>query len=73
MGRHGDGVGTPHLPRARAPLSDPNGIPRDTVNVGPAESFRVRWREQDPGTWLYHCHVETHMAAGMIGTYRVRG
>ena len=52
---------------------DPDGIPRDTVNVGPAESFRVRWREQDPGTWLYHCHVETHMAAGMIGTYRVRG
>ena len=35
------------------------------------ESFRVRWREQDPGTWLYHCHVESHMAAGMIGTYRV--
>jgi manganese oxidase len=52
---------------------DPDGIPRDTVNVGPAESFRVRWRERDPGTWLYHCHVESHMAAGMIGTYRVRG
>ena len=40
--------------------------------VGPAESFRVRWREHAPGTWLYHCHVEDHMAAGMIGTYRVR-
>jgi len=52
---------------------DPDGIPRDTVNVGPAESFRIRWREREPGTWLYHCHVETHMAAGMIGTYRVRG
>jgi FtsP/CotA-like multicopper oxidase with cupredoxin domain len=47
------------------------GVPRDTQNVGPAESFRVRWREQDPGTWLYHCHVEEHMANGMIGTYRV--
>jgi FtsP/CotA-like multicopper oxidase with cupredoxin domain len=51
----------------------PGGIPRDTVTVGPAESFRVRWREQDSGTWLYHCHVEEHMAAGMIGTYRVAG
>ena len=49
----------------------PGGIPRDTQTVGPAESFRVRWRERDPGTWLYHCHVEEHMAAGMIGTYRV--
>jgi manganese oxidase len=47
------------------------GIPRDTQTIGPAESFRFRWREEDPGTWLYHCHVEEHMAAGMIGTYRV--
>lgn len=46
--------------------------PRDTRTVGPAESFRVRWRERDPGTWLYHCHVEDHMERGMIGTYRVR-
>jgi FtsP/CotA-like multicopper oxidase with cupredoxin domain len=50
---------------------DPDGSDRDTKTLGPAESFRFRWREQDPGTWLYHCHVETHMAAGMIGTYRV--
>ena len=49
----------------------PGGIARDTQNVGPAESFRVRWREQDPGRWLYHCHVEEHMAAGMIGIYTV--
>ena len=42
-----------------------------SATVGPAESLRVRWREKDPGTWLYHCHVETHMAAGMIGTYQV--
>jgi FtsP/CotA-like multicopper oxidase with cupredoxin domain len=49
----------------------PDGTDRDTQTVGPAESFVVRWKEQDPGTWLYHCHVESHMAAGMIGTYRV--
>jgi FtsP/CotA-like multicopper oxidase with cupredoxin domain len=48
-----------------------DGTPRDTQTVGPAESFRIRWREQDPGTWLYHCHVEAHMMAGMIGIYRV--
>jgi manganese oxidase len=47
-------------------------VPRDTQTVGPAESFRIRWREDAPGTWLYHCHVETHMAQGMIGLYRVR-
>lgn len=50
---------------------DPNGTPRDTKTVGPAESFRFRWVERDPGTWLYHCHVEEHMMKGMIGIYRV--
>jgi FtsP/CotA-like multicopper oxidase with cupredoxin domain len=51
----------------------PGGVARDTQTVGPAESFRFRWRERDPGTWLYHCHVEEHMSLGMIGTYQVAG
>jgi manganese oxidase len=51
---------------------DPDGRDIDTQTVGPAETFRIRWRERDPGTWLYHCHVESHMMAGMIGTYHVR-
>ncbi|HVF77715.1 MAG TPA: multicopper oxidase domain-containing protein [Solirubrobacteraceae bacterium] len=46
------------------------GISRDTRTVGPAESFRFRYRENAPGVWLYHCHVEQHMERGMIGTYR---
>jgi FtsP/CotA-like multicopper oxidase with cupredoxin domain len=48
-----------------------DGSDLDTQNVGPAESFRIRWEERDPGTWFYHCHVEDHMMAGMIGTYKV--
>jgi FtsP/CotA-like multicopper oxidase with cupredoxin domain len=50
---------------------NPDGTDEDTRTVGPAESFRIRWRERDPGTWLYHCHVETHMEQGMVGIYRV--
>ena len=48
-----------------------DGRPQDTKTIGPAESFRVRWREDAPGAWLYHCHVEAHMDRGMIGLYRV--
>ncbi len=48
-----------------------DGVPRDTQTVGPAESFRINWREATAGTWLYHCHVEEHMEKGMIGTYVV--
>jgi FtsP/CotA-like multicopper oxidase with cupredoxin domain len=48
------------------------GTPEDTRGLGPAESFRVRWREDAAGTWLYHCHVEEHMMQGMIGLYKVK-
>jgi len=49
-----------------------DGVPEDTRSIGPAESFKVRWKENAPGTWLYHCHFEAHMMQGMIGLYRVR-
>jgi FtsP/CotA-like multicopper oxidase with cupredoxin domain len=49
-----------------------HGVPEDVRTVGPAESFTVSWRERSPGAWLYHCHVESHMMAGMIGLYVVR-
>jgi FtsP/CotA-like multicopper oxidase with cupredoxin domain len=44
---------------------------RDVQTVSPAESFVFRWKEDRPGTWLYHCHVEEHMMNGMIGLYVV--
>ena len=50
----------------------PDGRPTDVQTVGPAESFRFRWVEDAPGTWLYHCHVEAHMDNGMIGIYVVK-
>jgi FtsP/CotA-like multicopper oxidase with cupredoxin domain len=49
----------------------PSGVPEDTRTIGPAESFAVRWKEGALGTWLYHCHVESHMMNGMISFYRV--
>jgi FtsP/CotA-like multicopper oxidase with cupredoxin domain len=45
--------------------------PRDVRTVTPGESFVLRWREDKPGTWLYHCHVQGHMQNGMIGLYTV--
>jgi FtsP/CotA-like multicopper oxidase with cupredoxin domain len=48
-----------------------DAAPLDTRTVGPAESFSFRIKEDVRGTWLYHCHVESHMPRGMIGTYLV--
>ena len=47
------------------------GVPEDVRTIGPAESFTVTWKERAPGAWLYHCHVEGHMMAGMMGLYLV--
>ena len=49
-----------------------DGAPVDTRTIGPAEGFRIRFREDRPGAWLYHCHVEGHMEHGMIGLYVVK-
>ena len=45
--------------------------PRDVGSLSPGESFSVRWKEDKPGTWLYHCHVAAHRSNGMVGLYVV--
>jgi len=29
-------------------------------------------KPDDAGTWLYHCHVNDHILAGMLALYKVR-
>ena len=43
----------------------------DTPSVGPNETITARFVEDNPGRWLYHCHVFTHQDAGMAGWYMV--
>jgi FtsP/CotA-like multicopper oxidase with cupredoxin domain len=50
---------------------DTGGAPTDTSTVGPSETFSVRFREDNPGRWLYHCHVFAHQDEGMTGWYDV--
>jgi len=35
------------------------------------EMYNARWTEDNPGRWLYHCHVMAHQMAGMAGWYVV--
>jgi FtsP/CotA-like multicopper oxidase with cupredoxin domain len=64
----GDDTHSFHVHGHRWPTADGT---RDVQVVSPASSFRFRWKEDKVGTWLYHCHVETHMMNGMIGLYVV--
>jgi FtsP/CotA-like multicopper oxidase with cupredoxin domain len=55
---------------------DDNGNPvrplawKDTVDV-PLESTRsfiVRFDDDRPGSWMYHCHILDHADGGLMGT-----
>jgi hypothetical protein len=48
-----------------------DGTDVDNQLVGPMTSVTARWTEDNPGRWLYHCHVLAHMDAGMNGWYLV--
>lgn len=43
----------------------------DSQVIGPSTTLTVEYREDNPGDWLYHCHVAGHMMRGMAGRYRV--
>jgi FtsP/CotA-like multicopper oxidase with cupredoxin domain len=45
----------------------------DSQVLGPATTLTVEFREDNPGDWIYHCHVPGHMMRGMAGRYRVSG
>jgi len=39
----------------------------DVVNVPPRSTVRIAWLPDDrPGSWMYHCHILEHHAAGMM-------
>jgi FtsP/CotA-like multicopper oxidase with cupredoxin domain len=50
---------------------DPAGAHVDNPSFGPHEVVTARWTEDNPGRWLYHCHVFSHQDAGMAGWYLV--
>jgi FtsP/CotA-like multicopper oxidase with cupredoxin domain len=50
---------------------DPAGANVDNPPMGPNETVTARFVEDNPGRWLYHCHVFTHQDAGMAGWYVV--
>lgn len=44
---------------------------RDTVLVPPRETAELAFVADNPGEWMFHCHVTDHQEAGMMGVIRV--
>ena len=41
---------------------------RDTFMVRPNGNIVLRFRADNPGVWLFHCHIEWHVDSGLIAT-----
>ncbi len=45
---------------------------KDTCNLPPRTTIKIAWMpDHRPGTWMYHCHILEHHAAGMMANFRV--
>ena len=46
---------------------------QDTVLMAPREKVEIAFVADNPGDWMFHCHILEHQAAGMMGVIRVSG
>ncbi len=59
--------------------TDGNPIPagmewtKDTVLIGPAERYDLEFTGNNPGVWMFHCHIEHHMTNGMMTVIQYEG
>ncbi|KAJ6263683.1 Laccase-1 [Drechslerella dactyloides] len=42
---------------------------RDTVLINPGGNMVLRFRADNPGVWLFHCHIEWHIQSGLVATF----
>ncbi len=69
------GMGTEvdlHTPHWHGNTVTVMGMRTDVVSLLPASMTVADMRPDDPGRWLFHCHVSDHILAGMQALYTVR-
>ncbi|KAH6695486.1 Cupredoxin [Plectosphaerella plurivora] len=42
---------------------------RDTLVVWPNGNIIMRFKANNPGVWLFHCHIEWHVTSGLMATF----
>lgn len=68
------GMGTEvdiHTPHWHGATVLHNGNRIDVTEIFPAVAKTMDMRPDDPGTWMYHCHVNDHLDAGMVTKFTV--
>jgi plastocyanin len=63
----------------RIVATDGNPVPpgmelvKDTVLIGPGERYDLELTGDNPGVWMFHCHMENHAANGMMSLIQYDG
>ena len=60
-----------HTPHWHGNTVSVNGMRMDVVSLLPAGMVVADMVPDDPGIWLFHCHVNDHNRAGMLTRYEV--
>jgi FtsP/CotA-like multicopper oxidase with cupredoxin domain len=47
------------------------GVYLDTVMLGPGEKAKAAFVADNPGSWLFHCHILGHARSGMLTVFEV--
>jgi FtsP/CotA-like multicopper oxidase with cupredoxin domain len=56
---------------ARDGVRLPRVLWRDTVLMNPKERVDIAFVADNPGDWMFHCHILEHQAGGMMAVVRV--
>jgi len=65
------GEGQTHTPHWHGNVVLDGGKRTDVIFVSSAQMETVDMVPDDPGIWMYHCHFDEHMRAGMSALYKV--
>ncbi|WWD18251.1 hypothetical protein CI109_102701 [Kwoniella shandongensis] len=42
---------------------------RDTIVIPPTGSVTLRWTADNPGAWMFHCHIDWHLSSGLAAIF----
>ncbi|MGB9071858.1 MAG: multicopper oxidase domain-containing protein [Terriglobales bacterium] len=60
-----------HTPHWHGNVVLSQGHRTDVLSISQAEMLTADMVPDNPGTWMYHCHVDEHMVTGMATLYKV--
>jgi FtsP/CotA-like multicopper oxidase with cupredoxin domain len=61
----GEGINF-HTPHLRGNVVLDGGKSTDTIFISPAQMLTVDMVPDDPGIWMFHCHVDDNVGADMV-------